>query len=188
MFVSAADWDTLLDAFMCEPLPDFIVPDAEETSSYGPYRSAPSSKAPPIDLAAPVHCPTCEGDMERLEFAAISGVVIDVCPDHGVWLDAGELERIIESFHPHPPSEPIPGAADEYLRRLMPTTLAEAAAEPLAPPPPPRTTPPAQATFVGPTMPVPASFAPENIRLPWTMKLRRALGRLVSMIASQKTR
>jgi Zn-finger nucleic acid-binding protein len=32
--------------------------------------------------------------MVRRNFRRISGVLIDVCRDHGVWLDAGELEQI----------------------------------------------------------------------------------------------
>jgi len=32
--------------------------------------------------------------MPRKNFRRISGVLIDVCRDHGVWLDAGELEQI----------------------------------------------------------------------------------------------
>ena len=32
--------------------------------------------------------------MTRRNFRKISGVLIDICRDHGVWLDAGELERI----------------------------------------------------------------------------------------------
>ncbi|HEY2366345.1 MAG TPA: zf-TFIIB domain-containing protein, partial [Polyangiaceae bacterium] len=66
MFVSAPDWDTLLDVFAQETLPDVVVPDAEGSSSYGPYRSAPISSAPQIDLVAPVRCPTCETEMDRL--------------------------------------------------------------------------------------------------------------------------
>ena len=34
--------------------------------------------------------------MERARFAASSDVVIDVCPlGHGIWLDAGELGRVL---------------------------------------------------------------------------------------------
>lgn len=41
-----------------------------------------------------VKCARCEGVMVRKNFRKISGVLIDVCRDHGVWLDAGELEQI----------------------------------------------------------------------------------------------
>lgn len=41
-----------------------------------------------------VSCPRCGRYMNRENFSKISGIVIDRCGDHGVWLDAGELERI----------------------------------------------------------------------------------------------
>jgi Zn-finger nucleic acid-binding protein len=34
--------------------------------------------------------------MNRQVFARISGVIVDVCKDHGVWFDTGELEAVIE--------------------------------------------------------------------------------------------
>jgi Zn-finger nucleic acid-binding protein len=34
--------------------------------------------------------------MNRQNFARISGVVLDVCKDHGVWFNHGELTRIVE--------------------------------------------------------------------------------------------
>jgi len=39
-------------------------------------------------------CVRCDALMIRRNFRKISGVLIDICRDHGVWLDAGELERI----------------------------------------------------------------------------------------------
>lgn len=41
-----------------------------------------------------VSCPRCGRYMNRENFSRISGIVIDRCRDHGVWLDKGELERI----------------------------------------------------------------------------------------------
>ena len=43
-----------------------------------------------------VPCPMCAKLMNRTNFAHISGVILDVCRNHGVWLDRGELEHIIE--------------------------------------------------------------------------------------------
>lgn len=37
-------------------------------------------------------CPLCENIMLRKNFKTISGVLIDQWRDHGIWLDAGELE------------------------------------------------------------------------------------------------
>jgi uncharacterized protein len=39
-------------------------------------------------------CPACESDLQMVER---SGVEVDYCPDcRGVWLDRGELDKIIE--------------------------------------------------------------------------------------------
>lgn len=43
-----------------------------------------------------VPCPECKQLMNRSNFAKASGVIIDICKQHGVWFDAGELPRIIE--------------------------------------------------------------------------------------------
>ena len=43
-----------------------------------------------------VPCPVCEKLMNRENFGARSGVVIDRCSEHGIWLDGGELSRISE--------------------------------------------------------------------------------------------
>lgn len=39
-------------------------------------------------------CVHCNSMMSRKNFRRISGVLYDVCRDHGIWLDAGELEQI----------------------------------------------------------------------------------------------
>jgi Zn-finger nucleic acid-binding protein len=43
-----------------------------------------------------LHCPECGTIMNRRNFGKRSGVIVDVCPAHGVWFDNGELARIIE--------------------------------------------------------------------------------------------
>lgn len=42
-----------------------------------------------------VPCVACKELMNRRNYAAMSGVVIDVCRKHGIWLDHGELEKIL---------------------------------------------------------------------------------------------
>lgn len=44
-------------------------------------------------------CPMCQHIMHRRNYARRSGVIIDVCRDHGVWFDADELPRIIGWIH-----------------------------------------------------------------------------------------
>lgn len=43
-----------------------------------------------------VKCPVCCDFMQRKSFGARSGVIIDRCHRHGVWLDGGELKRLLE--------------------------------------------------------------------------------------------
>jgi Zn-finger nucleic acid-binding protein len=42
-----------------------------------------------------VPCPDCKQLMNRSNFARSSGVIIDLCRQHGVWFDAEELPKII---------------------------------------------------------------------------------------------
>jgi len=39
-------------------------------------------------------CPSCAAQMLRRNFRRSSGVILDVCVEHGTWLDADELEQI----------------------------------------------------------------------------------------------
>jgi len=39
-------------------------------------------------------CLRCGQPMHRRNFKKVSGILIDLCPKHGAWLDAGELEQI----------------------------------------------------------------------------------------------
>lgn len=43
-----------------------------------------------------LRCPVCATVMNRVNFGARSGVIVDRCPDHGVWLDGGELRQLFE--------------------------------------------------------------------------------------------
>ncbi|MEK7724652.1 MAG: zf-TFIIB domain-containing protein [Acidobacteriota bacterium] len=43
-----------------------------------------------------VPCPDCKQLMNRNNFARFSGVILDICKQHGVWFDAEELPKIIE--------------------------------------------------------------------------------------------
>jgi len=55
----------------------------------------PAPKAAQQHAAAYIRCPNCAQPMNRKNFASISGVLIDVCREHGVWLDHGELARAL---------------------------------------------------------------------------------------------
>ena len=53
----------------------------------------PNADPPPVSY---VPCPDCGQLMNRSNFARSSGVIIDMCREHGVWFDAGELSKIVE--------------------------------------------------------------------------------------------
>ncbi len=40
-------------------------------------------------------CPMCQQLMHRKNYASCSGIILDVCKQHGVWLDHRELERVL---------------------------------------------------------------------------------------------
>ncbi|MBX3288193.1 MAG: zf-TFIIB domain-containing protein [Acidobacteria bacterium] len=42
-----------------------------------------------------VPCPDCSHLMNRSNFARTSGIIIDMCREHGIWFDADELPKII---------------------------------------------------------------------------------------------
>ncbi|MBT0653554.1 zf-TFIIB domain-containing protein [Geomobilimonas luticola] len=43
-----------------------------------------------------VKCPVCAKIMNRINFGTKSGVIVDRCKEHGVWLDGGELRHLFE--------------------------------------------------------------------------------------------
>jgi Zn-finger nucleic acid-binding protein len=43
-----------------------------------------------------IPCPVCKKLMNRVNFGAKSGVIVDRCKEHGVWLDGGELRHLFE--------------------------------------------------------------------------------------------
>jgi Zn-finger nucleic acid-binding protein len=43
-----------------------------------------------------IKCPICAQLMHRVNFGTRSGVIVDRCKNHGVWLDGGELRHLME--------------------------------------------------------------------------------------------
>lgn len=41
-------------------------------------------------------CPRCRQLMNRKNFALRSGIIVDVCAEHGTWFDANELHHIVQ--------------------------------------------------------------------------------------------
>lgn len=55
-------------------------------------------------------CPNCQSNMQALNRA---GVEFDMCPTcRGVWLDRGELEKIIQNGRDSEPATPAPTPAN----------------------------------------------------------------------------
>ncbi|MEP7148007.1 MAG: zf-TFIIB domain-containing protein [Acidobacteriota bacterium] len=70
--------------------------DKEQQSAVLNYAGA---KPRDSDAATPIRyvpCPDCQQLMNRSNFARVSGVIIDLCKQHGVWFDADELPKIID--------------------------------------------------------------------------------------------
>ena len=49
----------------------------------------------PIEIAY-LRCPLCAGRMNRANFAKVSGVIVDVCKNDGVWFDQGEVDAVLD--------------------------------------------------------------------------------------------
>jgi len=68
------------------------------TSEYNVYRNEnikdEYKKEPIKDTVEYIPCVRCGKLMNRKNFSRISGVMIDECGRHGVWLDNSELEKI----------------------------------------------------------------------------------------------
>lgn len=43
-----------------------------------------------------LQCPICQERMSHINFGGRSGVILDRCGSHGVWLQGGELRRLME--------------------------------------------------------------------------------------------
>ncbi len=77
--------------------PEQVATSAETRSLLRAFDHAAAEGAPPPDRAEVVYrkCPTCSKMMNRRSFALGSGVVLDVCREHGAHFDRGELTRIV---------------------------------------------------------------------------------------------
>jgi len=60
-----------------------------------PAESKPASSRP-VEVVRYVPCPSCGKLMNRVNFAHSSGIVLDVCKNHGLWLDRGELQELLQ--------------------------------------------------------------------------------------------
>src|SRR5262249_31542158 len=70
---------------------------------------------------ANARCPVCRADMVRTEYGQRSGIIVDGCRHHGIWLDPSELSRIIDHTLDHQADELE--APDVRIARLSPDGL-----------------------------------------------------------------
>jgi Zn-finger nucleic acid-binding protein len=70
--------------------------DREEQATVLAFRASVAAPAPAETSIRYRPCPECGALMHRLNFQRVSGVIVDVCRDHGTWFDADELRRIVE--------------------------------------------------------------------------------------------
>lgn len=73
-----------------------ICRDAERQAAVLAAGGPASSSAVPLSPVRYRRCPVCHELMHRANFAQCSGVVVDVCREHGTWFDMNELQRIVQ--------------------------------------------------------------------------------------------
>lgn len=63
-----------------------------------------------------MQCPVCNDT--KLQMTERQGIEVDYCPDcRGVWLDRGELDKIIERSAPDTGGSPAPGSGRTKEKR-----------------------------------------------------------------------
>ena len=93
----------LLDCRQCDAL--WIGADAfERLCSSREAQAAvlhqPAAEARPMEARVRYRpCLECGAMMNRVNFAKISGTVVDVCKKHGTFLDRGELQAVVQFIH-----------------------------------------------------------------------------------------
>ena len=73
-----------------------ICADKEEQSAVLTFIDAQTFDSRPAAAINYIPCPDCKQLMNRSNFARSSGVIIDLCKQHGVWFDAEELPKILD--------------------------------------------------------------------------------------------
>ncbi len=84
---------------------------AKILSGHGPYLELEAFSPHAIEAPRYLPCPDCRQLMNRKNFAESSGVIVDVCRQHGFWFDRDELGRIIQFV--------MKGGLDESRRREL---------------------------------------------------------------------
>jgi uncharacterized protein len=89
---------------------ELLLGDADEKKR----RTAAFTPAPPAAETSR-KCPYCRKKMNKILTGPPHGVCLDRCPrDHGLWFDAGELQRVLEKAHYDPKDKVL-----NLLRNMM---------------------------------------------------------------------
>lgn len=59
-------------------------------------KSINKDRYPKLQNIKYIKCPVCHQFMNRKNFGHSSGVIIDQCNKHGIWLDSGEITHLLE--------------------------------------------------------------------------------------------
>jgi Zn-finger nucleic acid-binding protein len=73
-----------------------ICADQEQQAAVMSFIGSEAHSNPNPPAISYVPCPDCKTLMNRSNFARSSGVIVDMCKQHGVWFDADELPKIID--------------------------------------------------------------------------------------------
>jgi Zn-finger nucleic acid-binding protein len=118
-FVRTPDLGELLDR--AEAGKEARLPGALQPAA-GPTPASP-------DRLQLVNCPHCSREMDRTRFAQRASLVVDVCPVHGMWLDAGELQGLLAFVKDRAAGVAAPGAIEredeEKWKRIVAERLSE---------------------------------------------------------------
>ena len=70
--------------------------------------------------SGPRRCPRCRRKMDRVKVGAgeLASVQIDRCPEHGIWLDSGELAAIMTRRKPGSDESPVLSFLGETLQAV----------------------------------------------------------------------
>lgn len=87
---------TCLGLWLDVPTFEKICTDREQHApALGPA-SLSKAQSVGVEKVRYIPCLECKQLMNRANFARCSGVIVDLCKEHGIWFDRDELSRIIE--------------------------------------------------------------------------------------------
>lgn len=122
---TGAELEPSYDDFQCPRCSGLFVPHTRLQQLVEEHRSSglrPVPSRPPSEAAAIAYlpCPACGVRMNRRNFGDSSGIVVDVCKEHGVWFDLGELEAVLAHAYDLPEDSAARAALVALVKRDLP--------------------------------------------------------------------